>query len=374
MPASNAQTSTSRATRSRASTPRPAPLRSQRLPPGELEEEEQEEALRLQQAANEELEERFEAANRELAKYKLKKRKRTAIGPSAATDVYELALAAKKFTVTEEPWVSEDFFAKDIHQEPDDESLRRLMMVLPDAFSDPKVRGNILYGRVFTQGMQCQRSTTAHRIRYVVGATIFKCDPTDITQAKKRRSTPRWDQLLGLDPASKAYDPLPPVLYADDSGAGTDEDAEAARLFRSSYITRTLSCILNGPSSITREGKVNTPRVCAKIWGVEELTPGAIAFAAIMVRWVLSPDDIFEPIGRLSGIHYHDDFLAYRDMITDALRKKKKPIHHVLYTHNKAVFPDMFTPSRSKKADDRLAAARKLYDDASEDEDYTYDG
>ncbi|KDQ17041.1 hypothetical protein BOTBODRAFT_43159 [Botryobasidium botryosum FD-172 SS1] len=369
MPASHA-TSTSRATRSRALTPRPAPLRSARLPPGELEEEEQEEALRLQQAANEELEEQFEAANRELAKYKLKKRKRTAIGPSAVTDVYKLALAAKKFTVTEEPWASEDFFAKDIHQEPDDESLRRLLMVLPDAFLDPK----------FTQGMQCQRSTTAHRIRYVVGATIFKCDPTDITQAKKRRSTPRWDQLLGLDPASKAYDPLPPVLYTDDSGAGTNEDAEAARLFRSSYITRighharTLSCIFNGPSSITREGKVNTPRVCAKIWGVEELTPGAIAFAAIMVRWVLSPDDIFEPIGRLSGIHYHNDFLAYRDMITDALRKKKKPIHHVLYTHNKAVFPDMFTSLRSKKADDRLAAARKLYDDASEDEDYTYDG
>lgn len=117
-----------------------------------------------------------------------------------------------------------------------------------------------------------------------------------------------------------------------------------------------------------------------------------IAFAAIIVcailfdlalfylnqstfqsRWAISPDESFEPVGRVSRIPYYEDFLSYRNLIIEPLRKKKSVIFFTLYTYNKLLFPAMFVPVRSNSSEKQLKAAMQMYDEASDDDVLTWE-
>ncbi|PBK87925.1 hypothetical protein ARMGADRAFT_1121588 [Armillaria gallica] len=75
------------------------------------------------------------------------------------------------------------------------------------------------------------------------------------------------------------------------------------------------------------------------LWHITEVNSAAIAFAAIVIRYLLAGDLEFTPIGKISGINYMADFKYYVERIEDQLKKGTKSMHDTLKFYNNHVFP-----------------------------------
>ncbi|KAG9082280.1 hypothetical protein FS749_006980 [Ceratobasidium sp. UAMH 11750] len=60
-----------------------------------------------------------------------------------------------------------------------------------------------------------------------------------------------------------------------------------------------------------------------KLLGLKAITPGAIAFSAILARWCLTPDDEFSETGGTTGIRYKEDYNEYKKLINEGLRAER---------------------------------------------------
>lgn len=120
------------------------------------------------------------------------------------------------------------------------------------------------------------------RVRNGIGAVLFGCA---LDNHAVRRDSQAFKDLLGFDPETNVYHLFPPLLYSESLAATTTVATRSKRndLFRTPRLKTALKAMLCGPRSIKgRRG--NTPHTLAKLWSVQAVTPGAIAFAAIVVR------------------------------------------------------------------------------------------
>ncbi|KAK0191530.1 hypothetical protein F5146DRAFT_1001333 [Armillaria mellea] len=101
---------------------------------------------------------------------------------------------------------------------------------------------------------------------------------------------------------------LPPILWPD-SVRGIDNWF----LFRS----ETLMKLSKFEGRQSHQEEINEQ----KLWGMNKVTPGAIAFTAIMAHFVLSGDIHFNEHGAHSHIHYAADFKLYKSTIIKYLNK-----------------------------------------------------
>ncbi|KAK0238764.1 hypothetical protein EDD85DRAFT_755373, partial [Armillaria nabsnona] len=126
---------------------------------------------------------------------------------------------------------------------------------------------------------------------------------------------------------------LPPILWPD-GVRGVDNRF----LFRSETLMKILTVTLFGSASL-REGKaIKKKPTNGILWGMNEVTPGAIAFAAIMARFVLSGDERFDEHGARSHIHYAADFKLYKSTIIKYLDKRH--MKDTIAAFNQFVFKD----------------------------------
>ena len=112
----------------------------------------------------------------------------------------------------------------------------------------------------------------------------------------KRGSIQKLQDLLGatVTPKGKKYRLLPPILFPDGSQNKRDVFLNPA-LVRVSVVpyqafamrytdkAQTLKVILFGPSSLSDNGTHSGPKPAGVKWKLNEVTPGAIAFAAVLV-------------------------------------------------------------------------------------------
>ena len=94
----------------------------------------------------------------------------------------------------------------------------------------------------------------------------------------------------------------------------------------------------------------------ARIHGIYNITPGAIAACAILVRsctsynlpiwpstkarWALSADDTLHEVGSNTGIRYFNDFEEYLTLLETGLRQKKKSVLNIIKQWDEKIFPD----------------------------------
>ncbi|KAK0492480.1 hypothetical protein EDD18DRAFT_1357736 [Armillaria luteobubalina] len=126
---------------------------------------------------------------------------------------------------------------------------------------------------------------------------------------------PECQHLLGFK-SDRVYDRHPPCLFAGNFKLG-------ATIFRTIYGVRILTCLLWGNMALDNQ-KIITKGTYADLWHVNEVNSVAIAFAAIVTRYLLMGDTDFAAVGKKSSINYMADFEYYVEHLEDQLKKDRR--------------------------------------------------
>ncbi|KAK0501934.1 hypothetical protein EDD18DRAFT_1100437 [Armillaria luteobubalina] len=110
--------------------------------------------------------------------------------------------------------------------------------------------------------------------------------------------------LLGYDSIRQRYAQCPKLLFPPGQGR-----KQGPALFRSPTLVKVLSHVLLGPSSLTTGKKTRSTN--AVLWEKTAITPGAIAYATVIARYLLSRDNTFTEIGESTKIPYAADCRFY---------------------------------------------------------------
>ncbi|KAK0479442.1 hypothetical protein EDD18DRAFT_1364118 [Armillaria luteobubalina] len=169
----------------------------------------------------------------------------------------------------------------------------------------------------FIRSASDSRSTCVSRIKHEAFYTIFGAllPPSAAVKGFDPFSGPVCQQLLGFDAQKKVYSTLPPIFWPN-----TVKDNNQY-LFRSEILV--LLAIFFGATSIKERKVIKKKPTNAVLWNMEQITPGAIAFAAIIACYVLSGNKHFDKRGGRSLILYAADFKYYKMTIIQNLNKSR---------------------------------------------------
>ncbi|OBZ74322.1 hypothetical protein A0H81_05714 [Grifola frondosa] len=172
-------------------------------------------------------------------------------------------------------------------------------------------------------------SSHVNRLRGCAGM-IFDLNPKWFEMEHNRADIPQLQALLKLNPEDPTYPVFPPILYSD-------LVVDIKNLFLYAPLPKILKVVFFGPSSLSSKSKAK-PRTNVQLWGITRVTPGAVAFAAIMARFLVSPDTELKQVGSKSHINYQADFNAYKEILTR--KAHTKSIKDLFNLYDKFVFSD----------------------------------
>ncbi|KAG1857142.1 hypothetical protein F4604DRAFT_1524620, partial [Suillus subluteus] len=117
-----------------------------------------------------------------------------------------------------------------------------------------------------------------------------------------RANVAEIQKMLGVSAVNPKYKTFPLVLFL-----GMQEDPTLKTI---------LKAALRGVTSLHQE-TTGGPKTNARKWNLEHVTPGSIAWAAIIAIFLLLPDTEFQKLGtgKSSGIHYKDLFFHYKKLL-----------------------------------------------------------
>ncbi|KAF8585389.1 hypothetical protein K439DRAFT_1343556, partial [Ramaria rubella] len=240
------------------------------------------------------------------------------------------------------------------------------------ATSELKLQGQLADLReIFKSSMSQQRSNRSTRIHCEAGMAIFKCLDKDISNSFQHRE--KFKELIGWTAdanGSGRYKALAPILYKDYQGRHDKSTIFLNPIlfwvhnFESfTYISHLVTHIITSSHSTLEE-----------VWGVDAITLGAIAAAAIFARFALSADIQLQPTGASTCISYQENFEHYLKYLTDKLLKKKASVIAIFRSWNQEFYPHT-TPKTNKtgEADDE-SVQEALADLEADDEVEGYAG
>ncbi|KIO20710.1 hypothetical protein M407DRAFT_10750 [Tulasnella calospora MUT 4182] len=289
-----------------------------------------------------------------LKKTATKRRKRATAVPVNESEQL-LETAAKKFTVMNHFYVadtkaflktplSETWTEKSRFDSQENElegSVRELDELLLDDLKERRIQYADRWAAVFEQAQQDERHSMTHRIRTSNTTTVFGSEIATELEAGHRPRSVLLQRMLGFNAENGSYERMPPILRAN-----PDEPASKTNMLSSQVVKKSeqvIQAMLMGPASLVKDQDpdVSLSAKCnGKIWNVTSVTPGIIAFAAILIRYALSPDNEFGPTGQTSGIPYLADFEYYKMCLIVGQRKKLKEVMDLFDNLNGALFPN----------------------------------
>ncbi|KAF7973288.1 hypothetical protein HWV62_15663 [Athelia sp. TMB] len=141
-------------------------------------------------------------------------------------------------------------------------------------------------------------------------------------------------------PGETAYALMAPILYPDHT------IKTPQTVFQSKLLVLVLRIILF--SQTDSRGAPNNHTV-GIIWNVKQVNASMIALAAIILRYVVSGDQAFHPVGARTKIHYQEDFRLYHRFF---VKNADTPVVKRIFAYfNKYVFADIHKPCPAE-ADD----------------------
>ncbi|KAK0498190.1 hypothetical protein EDD18DRAFT_1350821 [Armillaria luteobubalina] len=189
----------------------------------------------------------------------------------------------------------------------------KLYKFLPEVFCplvNVMIQGNYLklYKMMKSTGGTCQ-STFINRFRS--HATVIFQDNGVLSGHFQgnfdRNEDPLCQELLGYE-SPKVYNRHPPCLFANGYKTG-------ATVFRTMSGVKILICLLWGNTTLDNQ-QITTKGTNGELWHVTKVNAVAIAFAAIVTRYLLLGNPEFKPVGSKSGINYMADFEYYIEAVT----------------------------------------------------------
>ncbi|KAK7682342.1 hypothetical protein QCA50_014547 [Cerrena zonata] len=180
-----------------------------------------------------------------------------------------------------------------------------------------KLMGYSAFADTFRVAIQTQRANVVHSARGIAHL-LFPNVPADLlnlTKGRERLRHPEVCRLLGYNPTRKKYQALPPILYP------SGQETHQSLVFRSPALLQLGRMILFRQSSLTQTATFRPhPNSTGKKWSIVEVSPGYIAFVAIVLIYLLSPDANFQERGAESQIAYHALFDRYKKVIISSIQ------------------------------------------------------
>ncbi|KAF8574638.1 hypothetical protein K439DRAFT_1371888, partial [Ramaria rubella] len=180
-----------------------------------------------------------------------------------------------------------------------------------------------------------QHSNGSTCIRREAGTAIFKCLDKDINNSFQRHE--KFKELIGWTAdanGSGRYKALAPILYKDYQGWH-----DKSTIFLNLILFWMYSALVCGPSSVKGQSITSSRSTLEEVWGVDAITPGAIAAAAIFAHFALLADIQLQPTGTSTRIPYQENFEHYLKYLTDTLLKKKALVIAIFCSWNQEFYP-----------------------------------
>ncbi|KAJ3553973.1 hypothetical protein NP233_g12522 [Leucocoprinus birnbaumii] len=117
------------------------------------------------------------------------------------------------------------------------------------------------------------------------------------------------DYFLSMlkDPDSNKFSKYNPCLF--------DKLDKRCQFLLVREVALLLRGLLFGPASVITGVRGTSRDPLGDMWGIEEVTPGAIAFAAVMTVYLHGWDTSFAPAGKLTNWQYQKNFDSYKEII-----------------------------------------------------------
>ncbi|KDQ57150.1 hypothetical protein JAAARDRAFT_194325 [Jaapia argillacea MUCL 33604] len=172
-------------------------------------------------------------------------------------------------------------------------------------------------------------STTTKHIRDLA-PIIFDLQPALFKTGADQSQAPTVLKLLKFDTTKLGYPSMPPLLYPN----RTKNNME---VFQSRILLKVGQCLLRGPGSLKvgDNGHGLSTNTFAKLWHVHQVTPGFIAFCAILVSDIRE----FVPLGNSTGVHYDQEFEKYKKFLVQ--NGTKDHVVQLYKVYNGFIFPDV---------------------------------
>ncbi|KIK38194.1 hypothetical protein CY34DRAFT_59734, partial [Suillus luteus UH-Slu-Lm8-n1] len=254
------------------------------------------------------------------------KRKRRAEAPDELlAHEQTITLYARKYGMTVEMFPNADLFSKQRPEKPtpfnsrdryltattqESAFLDELFQHFPDRLHG--VMESSYFSDLVMKSISEARSSEINKLRSVAG-NIFDLPGVYFSNTQYRRAdVTEIQKMLGVSAANPKYKTFPPVLFL-----GMQEDPTLKTVFGNwELLAKILKAALRGVTSLHQE-TTGGPKTNARKWNLEHVTPGSIAWAAVIAIFLLSPDTEFQKsgTGKSSGINYKDLFFHYKKLL-----------------------------------------------------------
>ncbi|KAG1907528.1 uncharacterized protein F5891DRAFT_1180531 [Suillus fuscotomentosus] len=230
-----------------------------------------------------------------------------------------ISLYAHKYSMTVEMFLDNDLITKKCPDSPtlfNSNDHYKTTLTQESAFLDE------LYAHFpehVHQAMQsvnkCISDACSNKIKKLCGVTgdIFDLPAKYFANpSHNRASIVKIQKMLGVSGKMQTYKIFPHLLFP-----GLQEDATLKTVFGNWILfAKILRALLHGVTLLHQEpcGGLKTN---AQKWNFQQVTPGSIAWAAVMAIFLLSPDTEFlgSGVGKLSTINYRDLFFQYKKLL-----------------------------------------------------------
>ncbi|KAG1902644.1 uncharacterized protein F5891DRAFT_1186295 [Suillus fuscotomentosus] len=205
--------------------------------------------------------------------------------------------------------------------------------------------------------LKCIPDARANEIKKLRGVAgdIFNLPSKYFTSTSFERATiPKIQQLLGVSSAAnQTYKTFPPILFP-----GLKEDMSLKTVFGNwELLARVLKASLRGVTSLHHRSSGGGAHTNALKWSVHQITPGAIAWAAVIAIFLLSPDTEFSSsgLGKKSNINYKTLFYNYKKVLVS--KWTTRCVTLIVANINNYVFEAVKGPSVDPSAEQDHASA-----------------
>ncbi|KAG2111910.1 uncharacterized protein F5147DRAFT_771483 [Suillus discolor] len=164
---------------------------------------------------------------------------------------------------------------------------------------------------------KCIADTHANEIKKLRGVAgdIFELPSKYVTNTSYNRANIiEIQRLLGVTSlANPTYKTFPPVLFP-----GLVEDKSLKTVFGNwKLLAQALKASLRGITSLHQTSSGSSAHMNSMKWSVRQVTPGSIAWAAVIAIFLLLPDTEFSStgIGKRPALNYRELFFTYKKVL-----------------------------------------------------------
>ncbi|KAF7970494.1 hypothetical protein HWV62_23805 [Athelia sp. TMB] len=252
----------------------------------------------------------------------------------------------KQFSVTHRPWLPKHVFDLELPEGPADlnpiarfaseeaydlATAQDLQSFIPAKYH-ADMRGLTDFRTAFILYVNSQRSLCVHAINEYAPQLLNK--PSTLFKGRRAARHKDPDLLAYLKwPGDTSYTLMAPILYPD------HRIKTPKTVFQSELLVLVLRIILFSQTSSRGAPSNHTVGI---IWNVKQVNASMIALAAIILRYVVSGDQAFHPVGARTKINYEEDYRLYQRFF---VKNANTPVvKRILAYFNKKVFADIHKP------------------------------